>query len=90
MNVKDLKSLILKKFIKYLTKRVETLEDKWSVCKQCSYIDIKQFKKYPILWELREAYKKTNQVFSMNNKLIFKLFHLFFHQMNIYHFNNYI
>ena len=90
MNVNDLKSLILKKFIKYLTKRVETLEDKWSVYKQCSYIELKQFKKYPTLWELREAYKKTNQVFSMNNKLIFQLFHLFFHQMNIYHFNNYI
>ena len=49
MNVKDLKSLILKKFIKYLTKRVETLEDKGNVCKQCSYIDTKQFKKYPTL-----------------------------------------
>ena len=90
MNVKDLKSLILKKFIKYLTKRVETLEDKWNVCKQCSYIELKQFKKYPTLWELREVYKKTNQVFSMNNRLVFQLFHLFFHQMNIYHFNNYI
>jgi len=78
MNVKDLKSLILKKFIKYLTKRVETLEDKWSVCKQCSYIELKQFKKYPTLWELREVYKKTNQVFSMNNRLLFQLFHLFF------------
>ena len=55
MNVKDFKSLILKKFIKYLTKRVETLEDKWNVCKQYSYIDIKQFKKYPTLWELREV-----------------------------------
>ena len=90
MNVKDLKSLILKKFIKDLTKRVETLEDKWSVFKQCNYIETKQFKKYPTLWELREVYKKTNQVFSMNNRLIFQLFHLFFHQMNIYHFNNYI
>ena len=44
MNVKDLKSLILKKFIKYLTKRVETLEDKWSVYKQCSYIELNNSK----------------------------------------------